>query len=178
MADSRHEPPRQWIRDALARHERALIVHARRITGDLDRARDAVQETFLRLCGRPRDEVEAHLDRWLFTVCRNAAIDRCKKEGGMPSTNPGETLEMPGTEPEPSAAVTAEETRSSLRATLARLPKNQQDVLRLKFESGLSYKEIQHVTGLSVGNVGYLIHVALRSLRERLSGDALEEQLS
>ena len=58
------------------------------------------------------------------------------------------------------------------------LPAKQQEVLRLKFQAGLSYKEIQRVTGHSIGNVGYLVHVGLRSLRERLSGDALEEVTS
>ena len=49
---------------------------------------------------------------------------------------------------------------------LARLPENQQEVIRLKFQQGLSYKEISSVTGLSVTNVGFLIHTGLKRLRE------------
>lgn len=49
---------------------------------------------------------------------------------------------------------------------LARLPDNQQEVIRLKFQQGLSYKEISSVTGLSVTNVGFLIHTGLKRLRE------------
>ena len=58
------------------------------------------------------------------------------------------------------------------------LPPRQQEVLRLRFQAGLTYKEIQRVTGHSLGNVGYLIHVGIRTLRERLAGDALEEVAS
>ncbi len=39
-----------WIRQALERHERPLVHYAARLIGDVERARDVVQETFLRLC--------------------------------------------------------------------------------------------------------------------------------
>jgi RNA polymerase sigma-70 factor (ECF subfamily) len=48
---------------------------------------------------------------------------------------------------------------------LQTLPDNQRTVIRLKFQNGLSYKEISEQTGLSISNVGYLIHTALKSLR-------------
>lgn len=56
---------------------------------------------------------------------------------------------------------------------LADLPHNQQEVLRLKFQHSLSYREISSITGLSESNVGFLIHVGIKRLRERLqSNDA------
>jgi DNA-directed RNA polymerase specialized sigma24 family protein len=48
------------------------------------------------------------------------------------------------------------------------LPKNQREVLRLKFQCDLSYKEISAVTQLSVTNVGFLIHTAIKTLRKEL----------
>jgi len=45
------------------------------------------------------------------------------------------------------------------------LPPNQQEVLRLKFQSGFSYKEISRITTLSVSHVGVLIHHAVTRLR-------------
>jgi len=68
--------------------------------------------------------------------------------------------------------VTEIETRDSAAQVfiqLDRLPDNQKEVLRLKFQGGLRYREIAEVTGLSVGNVGFLIHRGLKSLRERLA---------
>jgi RNA polymerase sigma-70 factor (ECF subfamily) len=50
-----------------------------------------------------------------------------------------------------------------------RLPANQQEVIRLKFQSGLSYREISRVTGLTVSHVGVLIHTGLKSIRIKLS---------
>jgi RNA polymerase sigma-70 factor (ECF subfamily) len=53
-------------------------------------------------------------------------------------------------------------------AVLATLPPNQQEVVRLKFHGELSYREISRITGLSETNIGYLIHVAVKTVRERL----------
>ena len=49
---------------------------------------------------------------------------------------------------------------------LDRLPANQQEVVRLKFQEEMSYKAIAAITGLSVSNVGYLLHMAVKALRE------------
>ncbi len=42
-------------------------------------------------------------------------------------------------------------------------------MIRLKFEEGLSYKEMSSRTGLSVGNVGYLLHHTLKHLGAELA---------
>jgi len=60
------------------------------------------------------------------------------------------------------------ETESLALETFAELPENQQEVLRLKFQEQLSYKEISEVTGFPVTNVRYLLHISLKRVRERL----------
>ncbi|MGH9424725.1 MAG: RNA polymerase sigma factor, partial [Terriglobia bacterium] len=70
----------------------------------------------------------------------------------------------------PDALVSIEQTeklRSALKI-LGTLPASQQEVIRLKFQSELSYKEISQVTGLSVTNVGFLIHVGLKAIRQAM----------
>jgi RNA polymerase sigma-70 factor (ECF subfamily) len=51
------------------------------------------------------------------------------------------------------------------------LPRNQQECIRLKFQSGLSYKQISDVTNLTATNVGFLIHTGLKTLRQRLAAE-------
>ena len=51
---------------------------------------------------------------------------------------------------------------------LGDLSPNQQEVVRLKFQDELSYKQISSVTGLTVSNVGFLLHTAIRRLRDGL----------
>ena len=54
---------------------------------------------------------------------------------------------------------------------LERLSDNQREVILLKFQQGLSYQEIQKVTGLKSGNIGFLIHTGLKRLRSLLPED-------
>ncbi len=156
-----------WIREVLNQYERPLVRYASRLLGDLDRARDVVQEAFMRLCTEPRDKVEPHLDRWLFTVVRNRALDLGKKEGRMtPMTD--SHREQPSSRQDPARTVEAEDTAARIIRELEGLPTNQREVLRLKFQNGFNYREIAEVTELSVGNIGFLIHVGLKTLRERM----------
>jgi RNA polymerase sigma-70 factor (ECF subfamily) len=54
---------------------------------------------------------------------------------------------------------------------LERLSHNQRDVIILKFQQGLSYKEINIITGLTTSNIGVLIHTGLKRLNEWLPED-------
>jgi RNA polymerase sigma-70 factor (ECF subfamily) len=74
----------------------------------------------------------------------------------------------PSREPAQEAALEQHDAADRIYKLLATLPENQQEVVRLKFQNGLSYKEISGITKLSVTYVGYLLHTALRTLREEL----------
>jgi RNA polymerase sigma factor (sigma-70 family) len=81
-----------WVHAALRQYEGSLVRYAAQITGDLDRARDVVQDTFLRLCHEPQSKVEPHLAQWLFKVCRNRALDVLRKESRMKTLDETEML--------------------------------------------------------------------------------------
>jgi RNA polymerase sigma-70 factor (ECF subfamily) len=154
----------QWIRDAFDRYEGPLVRYAVRLTGNLELARDVVQDTFLRLCRQQRDRVEGHLAAWLFTVCRRRALDVAQKQSRMRSlgTDPDR---QPASEPSQEMVVERRESAAQILALLDNLPPREQEVVRLKLQNELSYREISRVTGLSVSNVGYLIHMAIRKIR-------------
>jgi RNA polymerase sigma-70 factor (ECF subfamily) len=148
------------------------VRYAAQITGDLERGREVAQETFLRLCREPSVATSDHLGQWLFTVCRRLAIDVRRKEKRM-STQ----LETAAVREAPSRVIGLSDMEQSeymanLLRQLARLPTNQQEVVRLKFQEEMSYKQIAEITGLSVSNVGYLLHAAVNALRERLKTPA------
>ena len=82
--DSDGDQARQaWLRSPLDRHEHPLIGYATRLTGDAERARDVVQETFIRLCAEDRAQVDGHVTEWPYTVCRRRALDVRRKETRM-----------------------------------------------------------------------------------------------
>jgi len=159
---------RDWIGSAIDQYQGRLIRFASRITGDVESARDVVQDTFLRLCREDLDLIRDHLPAWLFRVCRNRALDVRKKEGPLQALDDDGTaaLEEPGAGPH--ARLEQDDDARRVRVALGLLPAAQQEVLRLRFQEELSYKEISGVTGHSVGSVGFLIHDGIKKLRARL----------
>lgn len=154
---------------AVAEHESALRRYATRLVGDPHRAHDIVQDTFIKLIGQPPAERPDDLAPWLFTVCRHRALDVLRKEGRMSRFAEGEVERLPATEPRPGRALEAAETQHALLGLIDRLPPNQQEVIRLKFQNGFSYKQISGITELSVSNVGFLIHTAVQRLRREFA---------
>jgi RNA polymerase sigma-70 factor (ECF subfamily) len=161
-----------WTRSVVERFEGPLVRYARRITGDLERARDVVQETFMRLCAEEQSGVEGHLAEWLFTVCRNRAVDVRRKESRMSGLSKEQVARFESRDPGPSAGLEQREAVSQVLQVLDTIPENQQEVIRLKFQNGFSYREISGVTGLSVSNVGFLIHTGLKSIRQRMRAES------
>ncbi len=152
------------IEEALARYERPLISHAKAITGDIESARDAVQETFLRLSRQDVAALAPRLAPWLFFVCRNCALDHTRKVVRFQESPLEDDREAAGGR-DPSDEAGHQEETSLLRRLVAELTPREQELVRLKFEAGLSYKEISGALRISVSNVGVQLHNAIQSLR-------------
>jgi RNA polymerase sigma factor (sigma-70 family) len=191
----------EWFCTVVDRFEGPLVRYAKSITGDTERARDVVQEAFLRLHreftfssgerwqgdgvklngraapsprpspvkGEGEKQRPENVQAWLYTVCRRQALDVLRKETRMKTLDDAQAAVCECPVPAQSAAVELHETQSQLLRLLADLPANQREVVRLKFQDGLSYRDIAEVTGLTSSNVGYLLHVALKRLREQLA---------
>jgi RNA polymerase sigma-70 factor (ECF subfamily) len=159
----------EWIADALARYEGPLLRFATKLLRDGDRARDVVQETFLQLCQQDRAAVEDHLAPWLFRVCRNRAFDLRRKDSRV------ETLTQttaPDPHPDPSQAIEQKQEGSAVLRILETLPEAHQEAVYLRFQSGLSYKEIAEITGHTVTNVGVILHTAVKKIRAHMDAAA------
>jgi len=163
----------------LSRFERPLVRYAQSITGDVESARDVVQETFIKLArgemqngAQPGDE-ERHTEAWLFTVTRHRALDHQRKFSRLIAMPLPE--DRPSGAPGPAAVLEQQESSASLFRLLEALSPNQREVIRLKFQNDLSYREIAEVTQLSVTNVGFLLHTGLKKLRELLREQSAPE---
>ncbi len=163
--EQRRQTRAEWVEAALQRYEAPLIRCAAGIVGDEQRARDVVQETFLKLCQAKRDDLDDRLAAWLYTVCRNRALDVRKKEGRMGPLDNVDTLANGGASPHQLAA-RSQAHRQVLRA-VDQLPHDQAEAFRLKFADQLTYREIGQVMGKSLGTVSNLITAALATVREQ-----------
>lgn len=173
-ADSSRVPDReQFVEQAMRDYESSLIGYAFTLLNDLDRARDVVQDTFVRLCRQDPAKVEVQLKAWLFTVCRNRALDVLRKEKRSEPLEEIQWQKVAGPGLQPDERLEMQERMAQLNSFLNDLTKNQREVIILKFQQGLSYQEIHKITNLSTSNIGFLIHSGLKRLRDSLPDDLL-----
>jgi RNA polymerase sigma factor (sigma-70 family) len=164
-----------WIRGVLGEYEGRLIRYASRRL-PVAQAKEAVQETFLKLWQEEPPPPEERLAPWLFTVCRNQVIDVLRKEGRMSQLSDQHSATLASDENGPSDVLENKQTSNIVVRCIHELPAAQQEVVRLKFQEGLSYQEISRVTGHSVSYVGVLLHQAVVRLRVRLAQAAAAEK--
>ncbi|MDB6114934.1 MAG: sigL [Lacunisphaera sp.] len=167
-----HDRPEasSFVSAAVECHQVPLLRYATRLLGgDADRARDVVQDTFVRLMAQPPAQVDGHVAEWLFTVCRNRTHDVLRKEGRMKRFEEGQIEQLTAAEPRPGRVLEQNEQHAAVLRLVGQLPRNQQEVVRLKFQNGFSYREISRITTLSTGNVGFILHTALKTLRQAMA---------
>lgn len=151
---------------ALKEYESHLINFACTILHDRERSKDVVQDTFIKLYKQDVEKVKANLKSWLFTVCKNRALDVLRKEKRL-ITLEDETLSTIGEDnSEAEQIALTEEKVASIFRLLTKLPENQRICIELKFKHGLSYLEISEKTGLKTGNIGFIIHAGIKKLKE------------
>jgi len=158
----------EWIEAVLERYERPLLRYVCRMTGDVELARDVVQDTFLKLCKADRENIEGRLAAWLYTVCRNRALDVLKKEGRMGRVSESRVAAEPSKARGPGEMAALSEVHDLIIEVLEELSEEQREAFRLKFQDQLTYREISQVLGVSLGSVSKLISTALGTIRDRL----------
>jgi RNA polymerase sigma factor (sigma-70 family) len=162
-----HKRSREEVQGLLDRFERPLLQFATRITGDRERARDVVQETFIKFQNNGAPSEHGEVATWLFTVCRNRALNVCRKEKRMLFLDDEMMERQQSEQPLPREELEQKEAAGFLTKIMATLPVRQQEVLQLKFQSDLSYQQIAEITQTTANSVGVLIHTALKTLRQR-----------
>ncbi|WNG18417.1 RNA polymerase sigma factor [Cystobacter fuscus] len=176
------------------RHRTPVFNFIFRFTGHRARAEDVLQETWLKVVrGAPDYETKAKFTTWLYTIARNLCVDSARKESyrqaaslesptagseGEDSRPLGEALPDEGASPERGAYNAR--VRPLLERALAGLPEEQREVFVLREYSGIPFKDIAEVTGVSENTVKSRMRYALEGLRRRLAelgvdGDLAED---
>ncbi len=164
---------RETIEGLFETLESPLLSYALRLAGERAAAEDIVQESFVRLHAQ-FDEVRQPR-RWLYRTVHNLALNhRRAAQKIVPFNSPdsesgGPGPERPDPQPLPDEQIARWENIGLVRLSLETLDERNRELIRLKFNEGLSYKEISARTGLTVGHVGYLLHHALKALADELA---------
>jgi RNA polymerase sigma factor (sigma-70 family) len=157
------------VGEVLSLYAGRLIRHAHRILHDREEARDVVQDTLLRFWQQDPRQLAGRLPQWLFTVCRNRALDVRRRRARLLPLDPDAHAEPTSLAPLPCRVFQGREALRAVLEVFATLPASQQRVLALRLDDGLSYREIARTTGLTVSHVGVLVHEGLKTLRRRLA---------
>jgi len=149
------------------RYAPAVLAWFRARVGDAHLAEDLTGDAFVAvLAALPRYEggPEAFAG-WLFTLVRRDFVDHLRRSGRRPEApyaEPGDLLT--DVAPDPAEAVLARADEDRVRAALAQLSPDQQEVIALRVVAGLTTPEVAEVTGRTVGAVKALQHRGLDSL--------------
>jgi RNA polymerase sigma factor (sigma-70 family) len=160
------------IEELFAALESPLLSYALRLTGEMGAAEDIVQDAFMKLHGQ-FDEVREPR-RWLYRTVHNRAVNHRRQAGKIVPLEPraeGGAAGADTTDPQPlpDEQIARLEGIGLVRLSLETLDKRSRELIRLKFNENLSYKEISARTGLKLGHVGYLLHHALKAIADELA---------
>jgi RNA polymerase sigma-70 factor (ECF subfamily) len=168
------EPPGlETIEELFAALESPLLSYAQRLIGDRSLAEDMVQDAFMKL--HAQFERVRQPRRWLYRTVHNQTLNHRRQADKMvPFDVPAEegahaAADTTDPQPLPDEQIARWEGIGLVRLSLETLDDRGRELIRLKFNEGLSYKEISTRTGLKVGYVGYLLHHALKAITDELS---------
>lgn len=156
---------------AVAQHEAGLLRYAARVLSDPVAAQDVVQETFLKLF-RKWDQVvkpNANLSSWLYRVTHNGAIDCIRRRQRRQHLHLKQDAERQVLRPRDADPSKDCRLHEQVQDALACLDLRERQLVLLKVYEGKSYQEMSEITGLSSGNIGYILHHAIKKMANRIS---------
>ena len=159
------------------RHAPRVNRHAAQLMGDFEDARDAAQESLLKLCTRLRQfRGDAQFATWLHRLVVNTCRDLEARKHVRRAEPLEEREELAGEDSDPVRATVLSDLRADVAAGLSRLSPDQRAVVVLRDAFGLSYEEIARVAAMPVGTAKCYVHRGRARLREgleaQMAGDA------
>jgi RNA polymerase sigma-70 factor (ECF subfamily) len=143
------------------------------LVGNMEDARDALQETFLK-CWRKRDQIGevANLKAWVFRVALNTGRDFRKAAWTRRREPIVEDAVMVSTSESPDAGLMRDEELRKLRHAVLALRPEEQEVFLLRQNGELTYEQIAESTSLPIGTVKTRMRTAIRQLRLSVGGQS------
>jgi RNA polymerase sigma-70 factor, ECF subfamily len=154
------------------RYVRPVFSLALRRLGDRGHAEDAVQDAFAaiwRSASTYRPERGA-AGGWLYTVARNAIVDRLRRNGPPADA---ELPELPSGEPGPAQQAEDSDVSWRVHRALEELEPREREVIELAYWSGMSQSEVAEYLSLPLGTVKTRTRSGLARLATVLEGEVL-----
>lgn len=143
------------------------------VVGNMEDARDALQETFLK-CWRRREQIDTveNLRAWVFRIAVNTGRDCRRTAWNRRRQSIVEEPNMVSTSDSPDAALVRDEEIERLQQAVLKLRAEEQEVFLLKQNGSLTYEQIAEITALPLGTVKTRMRSAIRNLRNSVGGQS------
>jgi RNA polymerase sigma-70 factor (ECF subfamily) len=173
IADGRAEA----LNEFYDRYDRLIFSVALAIVGDRAAAAEITLDVFMlvwRRAGTYRPE-QAQVSTWLTAIARHRAIDILRRQGSRPESNSvgwDHIAEQAGTgthDLEELAELSMR--RERIRAMIAQLPDDQQQVLLMAYFGGYTHHQIAETLNQPLGTVKTRIRLAMQKLRAWLQNE-------
>jgi RNA polymerase sigma factor (sigma-70 family) len=162
----------------VSRYEAQLLRYAGRLVGGSDAAQDIIQNTFIKLFKKWDQALEPspQLSGWLYRVAHNCAVDYMRKESRRRVLHLKQAEEVDDfVSPNRGAGFAIGEKAEKAAAALRTLSMREQQLVVLKVYEEKSYREIGEIAGLTVSNVGYILHHAMKKMAAALRAQSTKE---
>ncbi|HSZ55144.1 MAG TPA: sigma-70 family RNA polymerase sigma factor [Tepidisphaeraceae bacterium] len=167
---------RQAFEELVRRTARLVFSRLYLEVGDVHRAEDLVQETFLiawRSVRQLRDG--SGLRPWLFSIAHSVVVDATRRrlrKKRMADYEPHEAMEsVPDRAEPPEESAQREEERQRVLTVLRSLPEEYRLPLTLRYIAGADYETIGQQLGLTNGSLRGLLSRGMARLREALKDE-------
>lgn len=172
------------FRILVERYQGRAYALALRVLKDEERARDAVQEGFLKAyTSLAKFEGRSSFYTWLYRLVMNHCLDmkrrdRSEREVEWDETRPGEPAGAPEAEAlagqgagqaGPARELERSELRKRIAEAIAQLPGEARETLLLREVDGLSYAEIAEALSIPKGTVMSRLHYARKRVQQILT---------
>lgn len=159
------------LEDCFVRHHEELLGTLFHLVGNLDDARDALQDAFVK-CWQRRDELAkvSCLRAWVFQVALNAGRDQRKsawKRKKKP-LDPERESTLVTTADDPASSSAQGEEVERLRQAVLELRPEEKEIFLLRENGELTYEQIGAALGIPVGTVKTRMRAALTRIRGML----------
>lgn len=166
--------------ELMVAHERRVVAIAWRMLGNREEARDAAQETFLRVY-RHLNKFDSDRDfsAWLYRITINVCRDQARKRGQLPTGTEIEGAASLAGHDDIEASALRSQQRAMVVRALASLTQKERAALVLRDLEGLATDEVARILGSSPTTVRSQIssaRVKIKNFRDRWLRPGREEK--
>ena len=148
-------------------HQNAIFRFANRMLSNKEDAEDLMQEVFIKLWVRKKLlQKTENVGAFAMTATKNLCIDMLRKRKKSPAYTDNENIIS--NLPTPACRFELDETSKQIGRIIENLPEKQKMIIHLRDIEGLSYQEIEKITGMKINAIKVNLSRARRKVRDIL----------